>query len=374
MTRNVIIDRLALNAVGSKYQEFLHPRLKGKWRSKGLPRAATGAPAVQKAGSGTFTPQTGKSPSEPISPAAPGAQTKTPAGQVAKAAIAQKPDAAAGVRPGMAKVQRAGDKWVMEDGSPLPKYLEGVNIFAGWSNVQVSTDPKAELLVTAFDSKGRRQSLYSKAHWTKAAAVKFARTREGLQKREAIIKENNVNRTDPAKREDADVMMLILQTGIRPGSTNDTKAAVKAYGATTLEGRHVVVAAGKVRLRFTGKKGVSLDIPVEDKEIAQMLQERKKSAGDSGKLFATDNNKLLKYAHSLDGGKFKTKDFRTIIGTKTAIDEIAKVNAVPKTKKEYVAQVKMIAKIVSEKLGNTPTVALQSYIDPSVFSAWRIVE
>lgn len=70
-TRDVLIDRLVFNSsIGSKYQEFLHPRLKGKWRTKGGPQRT-------------------------ISPAAhstAGAQATAPSGQAATAAISVKPD------------------------------------------------------------------------------------------------------------------------------------------------------------------------------------------------------------------------------------------------------------------------------------------
>jgi len=386
MTRDVIIDRLALNAVGSKYQEFLHPRMKGKWRSKGAskpvgkgPRQGAVAPPASRTwpsgktmpGGQPGSPGAAQAQGQGISPAAPGAQTSKPEGQGAKTPIARQPEAAAGERRLMPTMVQ-GEQRVMADGNPLPSHVANLKIPPAWTDVEVATDPKSELLVRGKDAKGRVQAVYSEAHWARVAAIKFARTRELLAKRDRIVSENNVNRTDASKLENADAMALVLSTGVRPGSEKDTKGNVKAYGATTLEGRHVVEADGQLRLRFTGKKGVSIDIPVEDKEVAAMLRERKKAAGDDGQLFATDNAKLLAYAHTLDGGKFKTKDFRTLMGTKTAIEEIAKVKTKPATQKEYVKMVKTVAKAVAARLGNTATVALQSYIDPSVFSAWRV--
>lgn len=165
-------------------------------------------------------------------------------------------------------------------------------------------------------------------------------------------------------------LALIMKTGIRPGSDKDTHAKKKAYGATTLEGRHVIEEDGKVFLRYVGKKGVDLNIPIEDKELAVMLKERKKKAGENGRIFNTNHNKLLNYSHTLDGGVFKPKDFRTHVGTSKAIETIKRVEA-PKDFKEYKKSVMLVAKEVSKKLGNTPTVALQAYIDPRVFSEWR---
>ena len=147
---------------------------------------------------------------------------------------------------------------------------------------------------------------------------------------------------------------------------------MKAYGATTLEGRHVVKTDAGVSLRFVGKKGVPLDLPVEDAALAKALLERAAKSGPNGKLFpAVTDKTLLEHAHTLDGGGFKTKDFRTHVGTATAYALVAARKA-PGSMADYKKAVMDVAKEVSRKLGNTPIVALQSYVSPSVFAAWRI--
>lgn len=347
-------------AVGSKFKEFLHPRLKGKWRSKGLVKPS---------------PQ----PKHTISPGAPGAPIKTsklgaaPHGQPGH--ISPRPDVAPGEptqKRVLAETKVVDGKRVLADGRPLPEHVAKAKIPPAWTDVRVAIDPDADLIAKGVDAKGRVQAVFSEKHWTEAAASKFARTKELLEKFDAIVAQNAKNLGDKAQTENAVVLALIMQTGIRPGSDKDTGAEKKAFGATTLEARHVVVDGDKVRLKFVGKKGVALDIPVDDKDLAGMLRDRASKASRTDKLFGTDNGKLLAYAHSMDGGSFKTKDFRTAVGTRTAIETIATMQA-PASAKEYVKRVKDVAKIVARKLGNTPTVALQSYIDPSVFSGWRQV-
>jgi len=115
---------------------------------------------------------------------------------------------------------------------------------------------------------------------------------------------------------------------------------------------------------------VSRKVEVTDKTIKADLIRRKKAAGARGKIFNTNEVKLSKYSQTKDGGKFKTKDFRTAKGTTAAVDLIKKMPR-PKNEKEYKKAVKEVGKKVSEVLGNTPAVALQSYIDPAVFSVWR---
>jgi DNA topoisomerase IB len=96
---------------------------------------------------------------------------------------------------------------------------------------------------------------------------------ELFQKFEEIQAQNDKNRKskNPKIKDSADCLKLIMMTGVRPGSEEDTGAAVKAYGATTLEGKHVVKTKDGVELQFVGKKGVSLKLKVDDPETATML-------------------------------------------------------------------------------------------------------
>ena len=273
---------------------------------------------------------------------------------------------------GMAGAVFKNDRWELSNGEPVPEHIPK-RIPPAWTHVQVALDATADLIVKGRDGKGRQQCIYSESHVTRQAAMKFSRItelREKQRKLEVEI-EKDTQSKDGNIRENAAVLRLINSTGIRPGSDNDTQAKKQAYGATTLEGRHVIAQKRGVRLRFVGKKGVDLDIPVTDAKVAKDLIARKQAAGNKGRLFDTTANKLRNYTHSKDGGSFKPKDFRTAKGTNTAVDLISKMK-IPKTTAEYKRAVRAVAKQVSAVLGNTPTVALQSYIDPTVFSGWRI--
>jgi len=181
--------------------------------------------------------------------------------------------------------------------------------------------------------------------------------------------EGNLKNPDATIREHAEVTKLIMKTGIRPGSEKDTKAKVKAYGATTLEGRHVVVDKAKVNLQFVGKKGIELNISIKDEFVSNML--RTKKAGDNDQLFRNVNDGSLRsYVDKFNGRGFKTKDFRTEVANDTAEKAMSEMSR-PKSKKEYKKSVVKVAKIVAGKLGNTPAVALKSYINPGIFGQWR---
>jgi len=267
-------------------------------------------------------------------------------------------------------IVREGKAWKTSDGKDLPKHLEGLKIPPAWTGTQVNPDPEGSLLVTGYDANGRLQYVYSQKYMDTQKAAKFARISELDREFDGIKSANEANRADPAKAEEADCMRVIMETGIRPGSDRDTKAAKQAYGATTLRGEHVVQTKEGVRLQYTGKKGVDLDIPIENPETAAMLVSRAEAAGADGRLFDTDSHTLLQYSHTLGSGQFKVKDMRTYVGTSLAKDVIKGMPA-PTTKTAYKKSVSAVAKAVSTKLGNTPSMALKAYIAPEVFDAWN---
>jgi len=266
----------------------------------------------------------------------------------------------------------AGDL-VLAGGSKVPAHIEKLRIPPAWSDVEINPDAQGDLLARGRDAKGRSQRIYSDSFSSKQAEKKFSRTRELIIKSDGIKTQNAANLTSSnlETRSSAQVMTLIQETGIRPGSDRDTKAAKKAFGATTLEGRHVVVEGDSVSLQFTGKKGVELNIPINNPQLANMLKDNKQKSGSDGKLFQTNASELREYSKTLDGGGFKPKDFRTAKGTQTAISLIKQNPNPAKNMKEYKSRVRNVAVAVSKQLGNTPAIALQSYIDPVVFSGWR---
>lgn len=264
---------------------------------------------------------------------------------------------------------------VLRNGQPAPEHIQPAMVAPDWTNVEVSLDPDAELLVKAVDNKGRVKSVYSDALALRTAAVKFARVDEMIRQGPAIDREIQAAREDPRTREQADCAWIMAAQATRPGSKADTGARVKAYGATTLEGRHVIQDANdKVRLRFVGKEGVLHDHEVRNPGLAQMLLERKNKAGDGGKLFNTNEKVVNAFIGKLDGGHFSSKDFRTRRANLMAARLVQRITnrfGTPKDEKQYKARVKAVAHQVSTVLGNKPQQCIESYINPAIFSTWR---
>jgi len=261
---------------------------------------------------------------------------------------------------------------VMADGSEAPGHIKPSMVPPNWTDVKVSIDPKAEVLMTGRDEKMRRTTVTTDEYKTRSAVVRFGRVSEMIYKHKDIAKEIQTAQKKLATKEEADVARLMQLQGTRPGSTTDTKAKVKAYGATTLEARHVVQSSDGVRLQFIGKEGVAHDHLVRDKELADMLLSRKNAAAsENAPIFNTDDKKVRRFTKTLDGGGFTPKDFRTSLATRMADEEVKNDPRPSANLKEHKQRINVVATKVSRLLGNKPAQALESYIHLDVFTPWK---
>jgi DNA topoisomerase-1 len=243
----------------------------------------------------------------------------------------------------------------------------GARVPPAWTNVWITQDVHSPLQATGRDSKGRRVYLYSTEHMGKAAAAKFSRLREFNKVYPRLIK--RIER-DMKTSEEAFVLYLIAKTGFRIGSKSETLAEVKALGASTLQCSNLTIDGNKVSFDFTGKKGIEVNKVLENRSIASDIALR--CNGPSNKaVFKTTDDEIRKYLKSVPGGSgFMVKDFRTYLATTTALRKI-NVMPLPKNKREYRSYRRRVGEVVAKKLGNSPTIALNSYVAPEVFCPWQ---
>lgn len=265
-------------------------------------------------------------------------------------------------------------EWQNLDGSKPPLHVRKAYINPKFKNVKYNPDPKGAKIFSATSDKGNATGAYSKKHKAKSAANKYKRITKLNSKLAdgSVIKEKILSRIDKSDLDKC--IALIMYTALRVGSSteNDT------YGASNLEARHIIVEGDIVKLDFIGKKKVEQKHEIEEPIIKKMLVEQKKKAmktplKENARLFdeSVTEPTCLAYIKKLFGAKNKVHDLRTLIGTNLAITEIKKIEELPTTKKAYKELVKQVAESVSRKLGNTPSAALTSYIDPTVFKDWK---
>lgn len=243
--------------------------------------------------------------------------------------------------------------------------MKRLSIPPAWQNVYVNVNPNERLLAVGVDRKGRTQYLYSAAHTAQSLQEKFLRGLAFDRALPALM--TRIEADVKAGVEEAHVLRIIAKTGFRIGGEKAT-GDVEAIGATTLHAEHVRVDGDTTYFDFTGKRGVRQVHSLQDAAIAADMASR--LASRSGKLFETNDAKVRRYFATLSD-EFIVHDFRTWNATDAARQAIAKMQ-MPSTPEAYWDQRDQVAEIAASKLGDTPIVALASYINPYVFDGWRI--
>jgi DNA topoisomerase-1 len=233
-----------------------------------------------------------------------------------------------------------------------------------WRDVRVNPDRNAGLAAVGFDAKGRKTALYTEKHHEAQAVKKFARLKKFTAIRDDLVQK--AAKDAAGGNDDAAVLLLLAKTGMRIGSHRDTGAKVQAYGASTLQARHIKVTGSVTGFEFVGKKGVNISLTSLDAPMARVLKERMKGKGENDQVFNTTDAKVRDYMHSIGGKGFMPKDFRTYVATSTALDMVKSLKPAA-GEKEFKTMRLMVAKKVSSLLGNTPAMAISSYIDPAVW-------
>ena len=251
-------------------------------------------------------------------------------------------------------------KWLEKPKNNLT--LSGIKIPPNWNKVLISSSLKSRLQAIGFDSKGRKQYLYSSEGQNQSKAKKNKRLKVFTKSYPKLLDKIT---NDLDKSEEAACLYLISKTSFRIGSTKDTKADKQAYGASTILRNQISINGNNISFNFMAKKGVKVRQTITDSFLAKKFLAKKSNET----LFNTTDSKVRVYIKSISNNKFVIKDFRNYIATKMAFNIIKKY-PFPETKTNFKKYIKEIATKVSAKLGNSPSMALKAYIAPEVFQNW----
>jgi phage-related protein (TIGR01555 family) len=264
-------------------------------------------------------------------------------------------------------------KVVMSNGKSLPKHLAKTSIPPMWKNLLINPDKDGKCWVIAFDENGKRVGgVYNPDHVAERDVKKDAMLNDLNKNLHTIYKQIDEGQKSKETFQKALITKVLALTGARVGSNEEALSPKgKSYGASTLEGRHIIPQKdGSIKLQFDGK-GLKQNIyEVKDKHTASTLLKLKQKVGDKGRLFGEKYNDILGYVKDLDGGGFTPHNFRTKIATDTAMATIASMDP-PTNLKEYKKAMKLVAIAVGEKLNDTPATVLKNYIVSSVWADWK---
>ncbi len=259
--------------------------------------------------------------------------------------------------------------------------IKSAAIPPAWEDVWISPYPNGHIQAVGTDDAGRRQYLYHRDWRTKRDQMKFDRVLAAARKlpavRRSITRDLGLEGM-PLERADALAVRLLDLGYFRIG--NDVYADSNgSFGLTTLEKRHVRKQRDKLVFRFEGKSGIEHSVEIDDPEVLDALDSLRRRRGGTERLLAYQEKRRWRDLDSaavnlyLNGlhEELTAKDFRTWHATVLAAAALAGSEEPGDTKASRRRAVKAAVQEVADYLGNTPTIAKNSYIDPRVFDLYE---
>lgn len=278
----------------------------------------------------------------------------------------------------------SGFRYTDADGAALPardrERAVALVIPPAWSDVWISAAENGHIQATGVDEAGRMQYLYHPDWSAGRDKGKYARAlqlAESLPRARARI-------TTSLRRDDLDrervlatAFRLLDQAAPRVGSAKYLTRH-GSRGLTTLQRRDAATEASVTSLRFPGKSGKRQSLDIDDADLAAVIALLAAGRPASPLLSYARGRRRVPltpkdvnvYVRTMTGGSFSAKDFRTLRGTILAAEALAQMGPASTKSDRKHAEV-LAVKAAAEALGNTPTVAKGSYIDPRVFARYR---
>lgn len=284
--------------------------------------------------------------------------------------------------------RRAGRGFVYLDagGERLPEEdaqrVRDLVIPPAWKDVWITPHDNGHLQAVGTDDAGRRQYLYHPAWREKRDAEKFDRMLEfgkGLTRARELVLKDLGTQGMPLERACAAAVRLLDLGYFRIG--NDVYADENgSFGLTTLERRHVRRRQDRLVFTFTGKSGVDHRIEIDDATVIEALEVMRRRRGGDLRLLSYKQGQswrsvlpdlVNEYVRASTGLEATAKDFRTWHATVLAAAALAETSEHGESAASRKRAVAGAMKEVSGFLGNTPTLARSSYVDPRVVEAYE---
>ncbi len=254
-----------------------------------------------------------------------------------------------------------------------------------WQDVWICADARGHIQAVGTDAAGRRQYRYHDLWRAARDREKHDRVlglgAELSRVRVSVVERLGVPGLGRERVLAAGVRMLdvgVFRAGGEQYAPGDDDEEEGTFGLATLRREHVRLRRGAVLFAYPAKGGIprtlSLTDPLLHKIVNSLL--RRRGGGDDLLAYrirrdwhdvrAEDLNAAVK---ELAGEQYTCKDLRTWNATVLAAVLLAGAAAgrgVPPTERGRARAVTRMAREVAEHLGNTPTVARASYIDPRV--------
>ncbi|CAN5280852.1 DNA topoisomerase IB [soil metagenome] len=289
-------------------------------------------------------------------------------------------------RPGLSRRRSGtGFRYLDTTGSTLASEedrdrIDALAIPPAWTQVWISPDPLGHIQAIGTDAAGRRQYLYHPVWRDKRDRTKFDRALDLAATLTAARAQvtRDLRDTEPSKSRALAAAFRILDTASPRIGGEHYLEANGSHGLSTLQCRHVETHGDSVSLSFVGKGGLDWASDFEDHDLAAVLRSLKRR-GSAARLLAYKSegswhplaaHEINDYVRERTRGEFTAKDFRTLRGTIIAAQSLA-ASGPSRARRDRQAAISRAMVEASDALGNTPTIARKSYVDPRVVDRYR---
>jgi DNA topoisomerase IB len=286
-------------------------------------------------------------------------------------------------KPGITRVRRGrGFAYETPDGGrpdvATRERISALRIPPAWREVWICEDALGHLQATGVDDRGRKQYLYHPGWHERRARAKFE-VMEAFARRLPSVRDDVARELEAGGLGRERVLacaVRLLDLGFFRVGGEGYAAENDSYGLATLRKEHVRVDGDVMLFDYVAKGGVRRRHTVRDAAAAEVVRAllRRRSGGEellahrAGRTWADirsdDINAHLK---ALAGPEVSAKVFRTWQGTVLAAVALGVSAPAARTATARRRAKARAAQEVARYLGNTPTVARSSYVDPRVF-------
>ena len=260
--------------------------------------------------------------------------------------------------------------------------IHALAIPPAWEDVWICADERGHLQATGTDAAGRKQYLYHPDWRSTRDRRKFA-AMEGFaaalpQLRADVRRDLGRDELDEARVLACAVRLLdvgFFRVGSRVYARDN-----ESYGLSTLLREHVEAVRGdEVTFDYTAKGGIARHQVVRDPQVAAVLARLRRRRSGAGELLAfrrgrrwvpIEADDINAYLKDHVGPHASAKVFRTWQATVLASVALAVSGPAAASRSGRTRAKRRASEEVARYLGNTPTVARSSYIDPRVFDRY----
>jgi DNA topoisomerase IB len=294
-------------------------------------------------------------------------------------------------RPGYGRRPRGrGFAYLDADGAPLTDdeiaRVQALVIPPAWTDVWINPDPRGHIQAVGTDAAGRRQYRYHDAWRVRRDAAKFTRVLHVATRLPRLRRQLSTHlhgRGLTRTRVLATATRLLDLGAFRAGgdeyAREDDPSGLATFGLATLRRDHVEVRGERMTFCYPAKGGVSREVTLADELTAPVVRALASRRRAGERLFAYWSRPRWREVHSGDVNEYlrdvagcdvTAKDFRTWHATVAAAAVLAASGPPPRSPTRRRRTVAAAMRSVADLLGNTPSVARASYVDPHVLDLY----